>query len=63
MNDTQYLKNLLCVKSITTIIVIIALCVLTFIYTDEMLDTFKSVITMIVTFYFSHQADKQKKEN
>lgn len=51
-------KGLLCVKSIMTIILSIALAVLTFKDPETFGDTFKSCATMVVTFYFSHQLDK-----
>lgn len=51
-------RNLLCVKSIITIIIVIAASVLTFIFPEQMMDTFKSAVTMIITFYFAHQTDK-----
>lgn len=56
------MSNLLCVKSIMTIILSIGLCVFTYLYPDEMLDTFKSCVTMVVTFYFTHQLDKTRAE-
>lgn len=52
-------SSLLCVKSIITIIIVIAAAVLTFIFPDQMMDTFKSAVTMIITFYFAHQTDKK----
>lgn len=61
MNSAQY-KSLLCVKSITTIIITVALCVLTFLYPETFSDAFKSVVTMIVTFYFAHQQSKKEIE-
>ena len=56
------MSNLLCVKSIMTIILSIGLCVFTYLYPNEMLDTFKSCVTMVVTFYFTHQLDKTRAE-
>lgn len=58
-----HIKSILCVKSITTIIITIALCVFTFMYPDMLMDTFKSVVTMIVTFYFAHQKEKNGGKN
>jgi len=52
-------NSLLCVKSIITIIIVVAASVLTFIFPEQMMDTFKSAVTMIITFYFAHQADKK----
>lgn len=51
-------KSLLCVKSIVTILVTMALCGLTFVYPDVYAETFKTAVTMVVTFYFSHQSQK-----
>ena len=45
-----------------TIILSIGLCVFTYLYPGEMLDTFKSCVTMVVTFYFTHQIDKARAE-
>lgn len=56
------MSNLLCVKSIMTIILSIGLCIFTYLYPSEMLDTFKSCVTMVVTFYFTHQLDKTRAE-
>lgn len=52
-------SSLLCVKSIITIIIVLAAAVLTFIFPEQMMDTFKSAVTMIITFYFAHQVDKK----
>lgn len=60
-NNNTLVRSLLCVKSIVTIIVTIALCVLTFLYPDEFMETFKTAVTMVVTFYFSHQSNKNNK--
>lgn len=60
-NNNIVVRSLLCVKSIVTIIVTIALCVLTFLYPDEFMETFKTAVTMVVTFYFSHQSNKNNK--
>ena len=56
------MSNLLCVKSIMTIILSVGLCIFTYLYPGEMLDTFKSCVTMVVTFYFTHQLDKSRAE-
>lgn len=56
------MSSLICVKSIMTIILSIGLCVFTYLYPGEMLDTFKSCVTMVVTFYFTHQIDKARAE-
>lgn len=60
MNDINK-SPLLCVKSIITIIIVLAASILTFIYPDIMMDSFKSALVMVVTFYFAHQTDKVKK--
>lgn len=60
-NNNNVVRSLLCVKSIVTIIVTIALCVLTFLYPDDFTETFKTAVTMVVTFYFSHQSNKNNK--
>ena len=55
--------NLMCVKSLLTIIFSIGAIVLTCLYPTEMLNTFQTCLTMIITFYFAHQYDKKLKEN
>lgn len=56
-------QNLLCVKSILTIVLAIGFTVLCFIYPEEYTDTMKTLVTSVVTFYFSHQIGKyQNKE-
>lgn len=52
-----------CVKSIVTVVLMFALCVLTFCYPDTYADTFKSCATMVATFYFTHQINKKEIEN
>lgn len=54
------MSNLLCVKSIMTIILSLGLCVFTYLYPEQMLDTFKSCVTMVVTFYFTNQIEKSR---
>lgn len=56
-------SSLLCVKSIITIIIVLGATVATFIYPEQMMDTFKSAVTMIITFYFAHQIDKKGEVN
>lgn len=56
-------NNLLCVKSILTIIFSVGAIILTCLYPEEMLNTFQTSLTMIITFYFAHQYDKKIKEN
>lgn len=53
----------MCVKSVMTILLTIALIYLTIKYPDVYQDTFKSCVTMVVTFYFSHQINKRSEEN
>ena len=50
--------NLLCVKSIITIVISIAFSILCFLYPDDYTDTMKMIIVSVITFYFSHQTDK-----
>lgn len=52
----------MCVKSIITICVILTLCVLTVMYPETYCDTFKSVVTMVATFYFTHQLNKREEK-
>ena len=56
-------KSLLCVKSIMTIILTLALVVLTFQHPADFKETFKACATMVVTFYFSHQISKKGDNN
>lgn len=51
--------NILCVKSILTIVLSLAFAVLCFIYPEDFTDTMKMVIVSVITFYFSHQTDKK----
>lgn len=56
-------NGLLCVKSIMTIVLTVALCVLTFMYPEQYAETMKACVTMVVTFYFAHQIDKRGENN
>ena len=56
------IKNLLCVKSIMTVILCIALVYLTIVYPEQYSDTFKSCVTMVFTFYFNYQQTKKQLE-
>lgn len=47
-----------CVKSIITILLCFVFCILIFVYPEPYTDTFKSIITTVITFYFAHQIDK-----
>ena len=60
----HFCKGLLCVKSILTIVLSIGFVVLTFMYPDEYAETMKTVVTTVITFYFTHQINKMEvKEN
>lgn len=50
--------GLLCVKSIMTIVLSVGLVYLTITNPETFGDTFKSCVTMVVTFYFTHQINK-----
>ena len=52
-------SNILCVKSILTIVLSVAFAALCFIYPEDYTDTMKMVIVSVITFYFSHQIDKK----
>lgn len=52
-------SNILCVKSILTIVLSVAFAVLCFIFPADYTDTMKMVIVSVITFYFSHQIDKK----
>lgn len=54
------MKNVLCVKSIMTILITIMLCVMTYLYPESYSEVFKNVAIMVATFYFSHQISKSK---
>lgn len=56
-------NSILCVKSIMTIILTVALVALTFRDPQEYAETFKTCVAMVVTFYFSHQIEKKKGSN
>lgn len=51
-------QNLLCVKSIITIILCCAFAVLCFVYPKAYEETMKTVIVSVITFYFAHQLGK-----
>ena len=52
-------SNILCVKSILTIVLSLAFSILCFLYPADFTDTMKMVIVSVITFYFSHQTDKK----
>lgn len=54
------MKNLTCVKSIITIILCLAFAVLCFVRPDDYVDTMKTVIVSVITFYFAHQIGKNQ---
>lgn len=58
----MFAKNLLCVKSIITILLTAAFCALTFLYPETYEETMKTVITSVITFYFAHQMEKTRRE-
>lgn len=53
--------NLLCVKSLLTLIIAIGFTILCFMYPNTYSETMKNVVISVVTFYFSHQVDKANK--
>lgn len=57
-----YVKNLVCVKSIVTMVLTVALVVAVFMYPATYEETFKNAVTMVVTFYFAHQSEKREYE-
>lgn len=46
-----------------TIVLTLCLVYLTISYPETYADTFKSCVTMVVTFYFAHQNNKELKQN
>ena len=61
-DELRNFQNLMCVKSVMTVLLIGSLVVLSFIYPKEYVETMKSCVTMVVTFYFAHQSDKQMRK-
>ena len=55
-------SNILCVKSILTIVLSVAFAILCFIYPADFTDTMKMVIVSVITFYFSQQTDKKNSQ-
>lgn len=51
--------NLMCVKSIMTIVLTVTLAVLAILYPDRFGDTLKDMCYIVVTFYFTHQINKR----
>lgn len=56
------MKNLICVKSIMTILLTVMLCVMVYLKPDDYGDVFKNIVVMVATFYFSYQGSKIRKE-
>lgn len=56
------MKNLVCVKSIMTILLTVMLCVMVYLKPDDYGDVFKNIVVMVATFYFSYQGSKIRKE-
>lgn len=56
------MKNLVCVKSIMTILLTAMLCVMVYLRPDDYGDVFKNIVVMVATFYFSYQGSKIRKE-
>lgn len=56
------MKNLLCVKSIMTILLTAMLCVMVYLRPEDYGDVFRSIVVMVATFYFSYQGSKVRKE-
>lgn len=52
------MKNILCVKSIMTIMFSAMLCVMVYLYPEDYGDVFKNIAVMVATFYFSYQTKK-----
>ena len=55
-------SNILCVKSILTIVLSVAFSILCFLYPADFTHTMKMVIVSVITFYFSHQTDKKNSQ-
>lgn len=62
VDELKNFQNFMCVKSVITILLISSLVVLSFLYPYEYAETLKSCVTMVVTFYFAHQTDKQQRK-
>ena len=52
------MKNLLCVKSIMTIMITAMLCVMVYLQPDTYEEVFKNIAIMVATWYFSYQSRK-----
>lgn len=52
------MRNLMCVKSLITILLVGTVCVLCFLDPPTYSETLKNCVTMVVTFYFAHQQEK-----
>ena len=56
------MKNLVCVKSIMTVLLTVMLCVMVYMRPDDYGDVFKNIVVMVATFYFSYQGNKVRRE-
>lgn len=57
------MKNLLCVKSIMTIMITAMLCVMVYLHPDTYEEVFKNIAIMVATWYFSYQSRKVVSDN
>lgn len=57
------MKNLLCVKSIMTLMITAMLCVMVYVRPDDYGEVFKNVAIMVATWYFSYQSRKVGNDN
>lgn len=55
----KFVHNLLCVKSIITVVLIATLATLAIMNPDEYKTTIENLTYIVVTFYFSHQSNKK----
>ena len=55
----KFVHNLLCVKSIITVVLIATLATLAIMNPDEYKTTIENLTYIVVTFYFSHQSSKK----
>ena len=55
----KFVHNLLCVKSIITVVLIATLATLAIMNPDEYKTTIENLTYIVVTFYFSHQTNKK----
>ena len=55
----KFVHNLLCVKSIITVVLIVTLATLAIMNPDEYKATIENLTYIVVTFYFTHQTNKK----